>query len=199
MINFGEKNITDEELYEMCLSGDESAWEYLYNHVLQITWWPKWNLRDSQEDLAQSITLFLMDKGIHKVAVKASFRNFVTKVAINKIKDSFKSPIIMRKSIEDPITTQDGESLTAQYTLNDPSPEDVAMDKDLQSLIEKVLKRMPDHCSSVLREYFRYKLGYIEDYNELSTILNRPIGTISAQIKRCLNTFSKQKEIREYL
>ena len=198
MIDFDEKSISNEELYEMCLSSDESAWEYLYNYVLQITWWPKWNLRGSQEDLAQSIILFLMEKGIHKVEVKASFRNFVKKVAINKIKDSFKSPAIERKSIEDQITTQDGESLTAQYPFNAPSPEDVAMEKDLQSLIEKVLKKMPDHCASLLKEYFKYKLGYIEDYNELSAIMNRPIGTISAQIRRCLNTLTKQKEIRNY-
>lgn len=183
----------------MCLSGDESAWGYIYNFILQITRWPKWDLRDAPEDLAQSITLFLMEEGIHKVRIKSSFRSFVKKVAVNKILDSFKTTTAVKKSLDDPITAHNGESLTAQYPMNSSSPEEIAMGKDLLETIGRVLKRMPDYCASVLREFFNYKLGYIEDYSELSTILNRPIGTISAQIRRCLNLLSKQKEIRDYL
>jgi len=66
---------------EMCLRGEEEAWAYVYNMVLGICRWPRWNLRDSAEDLAQAIVLFLLEKGLKECREKPSFRAFVRKVA----------------------------------------------------------------------------------------------------------------------
>ena len=82
MIDFNR--VPDEDLYGMCMNGDEGAWQYMYNFILTICRWDKWNLRDEPEDLAQEITTYLIEKALIKVANKNKFKNFVKVMTINK-------------------------------------------------------------------------------------------------------------------
>jgi hypothetical protein len=56
-----------QDLYGMCLRGDESAWAYIYNYVLTIARSPRFRLREAPEDMAQSIVCHLLEKGIDRL------------------------------------------------------------------------------------------------------------------------------------
>src|SRR4030067_2017746 len=102
----------------MCVRGDEGAWQYMYNFILKICRWEKCNLRDEPEELAQEITLHLIEKALGKVNHKNKFRSFVKTMTINKIKDSFKKPSM--HSIDKPIKNIKGEEFIPEY--KDPRP-----------------------------------------------------------------------------
>jgi len=190
--------VSDSDLFEMCLRGEEEAWAYVYNLVLGICRWPRWNLRDSAEDLAQAIVLFLLEKGLKECREKPSFRAFVRKVAVNKILDSFKTPSRLWKRKWASATSPQAD-ITDRLPSTDPLPEDVLMKKAAFEIVQRVFEKIPRMCREVLTEYFRYKMGFYESYNELSKVLHRPIGTISAQVRRCLDQFSSHKDIRSLI
>lgn len=111
MIDF--KSVKDRDLFEMCQSGDDDAWKYLYTYILEICKWNRWNLSVAPEDLAQDTTLEVIKKGIRAAKKKDSFRYYVKKIAINKIKDSFKAigPKI-KVPVNQPKKSNDSEEFT---------------------------------------------------------------------------------------
>lgn len=192
MINFNA--IPDEDLYGMCVRGDEEAWQYLYNFILAICMWKKWDLRDGPEELAQEITVHLIEKALKKVVKKNRFRVFVKTMAINKIKDSFKTPLI--HSIDKPIKNKKGEEFIPEYA--DPKPlHDISlMNLEIVSIIDTAVKKLPKACQRVINEYLNFKMGIYKDYKELSKVLKMPVPTISSSVRRCLNKLIEFKEIK---
>src|SRR3989304_6713602 len=192
MIDFNA--VPDEDLYGMCINGDEGAWQYLYNFILAICKWEKWDLRDEPQELAQHVTLFLIDKGIKKVREKKKFRNFTKVTTINKIKDSFKTPVA--QSIYAPVRNMKGEEFIPEY--KDPRPlHDTALyNLDVVSIVDTAIEKLSKDCRKVVREYLKFKGGLYKSYKELSKILKMPVPTISSSVRRCLNKLIAFKEIK---
>lgn len=189
--------IPDEDLFGMCIEGDEGAWQYTYNYILTICKWKKWNLRAEPEDLAQKITLHLIEKAIKKVKEKTKFRNFVKVMTINKIKDSFKLSSIQEEPFDKLIKGRNGE----EYTLDFPDPrplhEKALIDLEIVSIIDAAILKLPRPCQKVLKEYLNFKMGHYKDYKELSKVLKMHIPTISSKVRRCLDKLLELKEIKE--
>ncbi|MEW5914728.1 MAG: RNA polymerase sigma factor [Thermodesulfobacteriota bacterium] len=198
MINFSSDNISNQELYEMCAAGDESAWEYVYNYVLSVARWPRWGPRESPEDLAQAIVLHLLEKGMRQVRQPAAFRGYIRRVAVNKILDSFKKRIPDGPRLDAP-QGEDDDSPVLELASPNPDPEAQVMDRDLLAKVGAALLSLPDYCRRVLPQYFRLRLGIIASYQELSKILGSPVGTISAQVRRCLDYVLRQPGLAEGL
>jgi len=194
MIDFNA--VADEDLYGMCKGGDEDVWQYVYNYILTICKWNKWDLDDEPEELAQTITMHLIEKAINKVKEKKKFRNFLKVMTINKIKDSFKSPKIT-ESIDKPRRSKKGEEFVPEYA--DPAPlhDSVLMNLEISSVIDAAIKKLSETCQKIVTEYFNFKLGVYEDYKELSKVLKMPVPTISSSVRRCLNSLIEFKEIKE--
>lgn len=189
--------VLDEDLYGMCVVGDEGAWCYLYNYILIICRWRKWGLRLEPEDLAQQIVLHLIEKALKKVKERSKFRNFVKVMAINKIKDSFKSSTSREESIEKSIKKENGETFTPEFADPRPLHEKVVMNLEIVSIIDAAILKLPESCQKVVREYLKLKMGFYKDYEELSKVLRMHIPTISSKVRRCLNKLLSFKEIRE--
>jgi RNA polymerase sigma factor (sigma-70 family) len=189
----------NEELFHMCLSGDESAWKFVYNYVLSIAHWPRWNLRESPEDLAQAIVLFLLEKGLHQVREPKAFRGFIKRVAVTKILDSFKKKEPEGKSLDTMDNPDDGSSPTKDLPSQNPGPEDHAFSVDFFRSVSQALLSLPEYCRGVLPHYFRYRLGLIGNYEELAAGLGKPMGTVSAQVRRCLDKLTATQEMMEYI
>lgn len=190
--------IEDKTLYERCLAGDEEAWGYVYQYVSRICGYPRWNLGSEAEDAAQSIVKYLIEKGIQKVRQPNRFRSFIKITAINRIKDSYK-----RKEYKYEVCMEDEimeirESET-QAPPRNPGPESAVLQKDLIAAINRELLNLPDFCQKVMPAYFRYKLGLIESYEELSAKLDLPSGTISSYVYRCLKKLRSSKELSAFL
>jgi RNA polymerase sigma factor (sigma-70 family) len=187
----------NEELYRRCVANDEAAWETVYNYVLAIARLPRWRLRESPRDMAQSIVLFLIEKGIGEVRQPAAFRGFIRMVAHRKILDSFKK--------KQPATTQYHADIdymninihdAGQHHPADGPGEDIS--PDLVGIITAALDDLPAYCRQVIPQYFKYKLGFIASFRELSEILASPPGTVSAQITRCLRRLARTPDLITY-
>jgi RNA polymerase sigma factor (sigma-70 family) len=194
MIDFNA--IPDADLYGMCIQGDEGAWRYMYNYILTICRWSKWDLHEEPEEMAQGITLHLIEKAIGKVKEKNKFRNFVKTVSINKIKDSFKT-FRPEASLDDTRRNKKGEEFIPEHM--DPKPlHDISlMNLEIVSVIESAIKQLSHDCQKVVNEYLNYKMGLHKDYKELSNVLKMPVPTVSAKVRRCLDKLIKFKEIKE--
>lgn len=189
--------IPDEDLYGMCLDGDQGAWQYTYNYILTVCNWRKWDLLDEPEELAQQITLHLIEKAIKKIKEKTKFRNFVKVMTINKIKDSFKSSTSREESLEKSIKKGNGEEIPVEYIDPKPLHEKVIIDLEIVSIIDAAIMKLPESCQRVVREYLKLKMGFYKDYKELSKVLKMHIPTISSKVRRCLNKLMELKEMKE--
>jgi hypothetical protein len=114
-----------QDLYGMCLRGDESAWAYIYNYVLTIARSPRFRLREAPEDMAQSIVCHLLEKGIDRLHDHRAFRGYVRRVSINLILDSLKRKIPYTMSLDIP-PGGDRASLPDPVSDN-PGPEDMTL------------------------------------------------------------------------
>lgn len=193
MIDF--KTVSDEDIYGMCIQGDEDAWRYVYNFILAICKWNKWDLKDDPEEMAQDISMHLIEKAIRKVKEKTKFRSFVKVTTINKIKDSFKG-MKADRSLQAPLKNSKGEDFVPEY--QDPAPlhDNVLAGLETVSIIESAVKKLSEACQRVITEYFNFKLGIYKDYKELSRVLKMPIPTISSSVRRCLNKLIELREIK---
>ena len=189
--------IPDQDLYGMCVEGDQGAWQYMYNYILIVCKWRKWNLSDEPEELAQQIALHLIEKAIKKIKEKTKFRNFVTVMTINKIKDSFKSSTFREEPLEKSIKKGNGEEIPVEYIDPRPLHEKVIMDLEIVSIIDAAILKLPESCQKVVREYLKLKMGFYNDYKELSKVLKMHIPTISSKVRRCLNKLMELKEMKE--
>jgi RNA polymerase sigma factor (sigma-70 family) len=192
MIDFN--TIADKDLYEMCIQGDEDAWQYVYNFILTICKWGKWNLNDEPSEFAQQITLHLIEKGIKRVREKMKFRNLIKVMAINKIKDSFKRTII--SSIEEPAKNKKGEEFLPEYADPQTTHDISIMNIQMVVVVREAITKLSQDCQRVVNEYLNYKMGEYKDYKELSRVLGMPVPTISSLVRRCIDKLLAFKEIK---
>jgi len=180
------RRVSDEDLYQMCLRGEEEAWGYVYHYLLSIVRWPRWQLYDAPEDMAQTVVESLIAGKIGKVRTPQAFRAFLRQVAINAIKDHFKkmSHPIRRTQ---PLATDDPDRRPIDPPDSDPDPEARSMSKDLLQLVDRLLDELPRYCRRTLTHYFAKIMGFIKDYQELADILDQSVSTTSVQVKRCLD------------
>jgi len=199
VISINYQALPAEDLHQMCLRGDQGAWTFIYNYVLAICRWKKWNLRDDPQDLAQAIVIHLIEKGIDNLRDEKAFLAFVKRLAVNHILDSFKTPNPRMCSLDQPQKDGKGDEYNEEYPDPKSSLEQEAELREMIEVIDRYFCRIPKYCRSVLTCYFQMKLGLYQDYQEISRVLKSPVGTISAQVRRCLNAFIRIKEIRELL
>jgi len=189
--------ISDNDLYDMCNEGDEGAWQYTYNFILTICEWKKWNFAEPGE-LAQEVTLYLLGEAIKKVKEKNKFRNFVKVVTINKIKDYFrKTSSLMIEPLEKSVKNKRGEEFVWEYPDPEPTPDHPLILLEEVAIIDEAIKKLPQPCGSVVREYLNFKMGIYKDYKELSRVLKMPVPTISSRVSRCLKKLLQFKEIKQ--
>jgi RNA polymerase sigma factor (sigma-70 family) len=192
--------VSDADLYGMCLAGEEGAWRYLYNYILTVCRWKKWDLPD-YEEMAQQITLHVIEKAIKKAKEKDKFRGFIKKTAVNKIKDSFKIKLLRGAPIERFIVDKNGKELILEMRDPKPTQEKVFMDLEVVSVIDTAIRKLPRPCQRVVQEYLKYKMGLYEDYRELSKVLKMRVPTVSTKVRRCIDkllTFREIKELTRY-
>ena len=193
-----QASVTDQALYERCLAGDETAWGYVYQYVLKLCSSPQWRLENEAEDMAQVIVKSLIEKGLQKVEHPENFRRFIKGLTVNRIKDSYK-----RKEVKYEVCVEDEileiKARQARAAKSNPGPEHAVLQKYLIEAINKEILNLPDFCQKVMPGYFRYKLGLIESYQELSRNLDLPTGTISSYVYRCLKILRKSKALQAFL
>lgn len=192
-------SISDSDLYERCCKMDQTAWAYLYNYVLSITRWPRWNLGHESEDIAQTVALSLMEKGLELLKEETSFRSFVKRVTVNRILDHYKKKKGVPLSSEGQVMDKSGKNPQATLGSSDPGPEDHVGARGALSVFLSILKDLPEYCRRVIKRYMAYQMGEILSYEEMAQGLNLSVSTVGVQIKRCKDMIRQDERFRDLL
>lgn len=160
------KNLKEENLIARAKDGDKYAFEILINknfsilkgYVLKLTC-----NKDLTEDIIQD-TLLSAVININKFTPKAKFSTWLIKIATNKYRD------YLRKVKETDILLN---VIPSSYCL-----EDVVIKKNEIEEVLKILKDMPNdkRVVFILKHYYGYS------YDEISNIVDCPIGTVRSRL-----------------
>ena len=187
----------DEErkLIELCKRYDKYAFMELYKtyekYLYSLCFSYVQNSQDSL-DLVQEIYIKIFNN-INKFDTNKSFRSWIRKIAVNTCLN-FKRTI-KNNTISMNAYINDDEEIALCDTIS--SDEDVLQDvicTENKMLIKKYIKEIPEEYRIIII------LRYYEDlsYNEISEIINVPIGTVKTKIYRAKALLRKKlKNIME--
>ncbi len=181
--------IPDIDLIRQALAGDQQG----YREILKRYRAPLYNLlfrmvhnKMEAEDLVQEAFI----KAFGALATfndEYAFSTWLFKIAINNCIDHFRKKRLKTFSLDKPIDARDGE---IRRELPDVTyqPENTLLSKEKTQLIEQAIQNLPEkYRISIILRHTEEK-----SYEEISQILNIPLGTVKARIFRAREMLKKQ-------
>jgi RNA polymerase sigma-70 factor, ECF subfamily len=174
-------NLTDEELVNNFLAGDNPAFEDLlkrylkpiYNFLYRLT-----NGSSATDDITQD-TFIKVWKNLRRFDQSRNFKTWIFTIAKNTAFD------YLKKKKEIPFSTfadEEGENWLENIAEDNFLPNEILERKDLAEELDDILKKLPPHYRAILllhyKEYF--------SLHEIAEILGVPYNTIKSQHQRGL-------------
>ena len=174
---------------ENALSGDEKAYEELltrykygiYNLIYQMI-----KNKEETEDLVQE-TFIKAFNSLESYNDQFAFSTWLYKIAYNHCIDAIRKKKLNTIPIDRPVPLNEGE---VKHQIRDyaPGPEGDYIFAESQKHIKKCIENLPEKYRRAIL------LRHQEDrsYEEISQILNIPLGTVKARIFRAREILKKQ-------
>lgn len=161
--------------------GDQSAFEdvvsFYQNKVYQICYRMIGNAHEA-EDLAQEAFVRAYTN-IHSFDEKRKFSTWIYRIATNLSIDRIrkKKPDYY---LDAELQGADGLNMYSQLSNDDPLPHEEVETLELQAYLQKQIESLPEKYRSVIT------LRYVDDLSlqEISEVLDMPIGTVKTRIHR---------------
>ncbi len=183
--NFSENAKNDLRLVGRAIAGEQKAYAELmarYRDAIYFILLKMVNNRDDANDLAIE-TFAKAFQNLEKYKPDYAFSTWLFKIATNNCIDYIRKKKLKTFSI-DQVSGEDGEnSRPWEIAGNSPTPEESMIKKQKTSLLKNVVDKLP----------IRYRklviLRYFEElsYEEISSQLDIPLGTVKAQLFRAHN------------
>ena len=162
----------DHRLVELSLSGDDMAFEYLFNRygdAIRRLFLQRSTSVEDTEDLLQE-TFIKVYVNLHRYSADYTFGQWVYTIARN-------THIDFERRRQEDLSIDDKFSAPAAST---PSPEESLISMQQRTQIEHYIECLP----SQYRQLF--KMRFVEDYSydEIAEKLHLPMGTVKTQIHR---------------
>lgn len=171
----------NDQLIRRALSGDQSAYEDLmkrYHHGIYVMIYQMIKNREETEDLVQE-TFMKAFNALRYYNAQFAFSTWLYKIAYNNCIDSIRKRKLKTLPLDRPIQHADGES--AQDIRDDStSPEKDYLFAEKRQHIQNAI----DGLAPIYREVIRLRHQEERSYEEISELLNLPIGTVKARIFR---------------
>lgn len=183
----------DAYLVQRTLEGDIRAFEALIdkykNMVFTISFRMLGNHTDA-EDASQEVFLRLYNS-LSKYNSNHKFSNWLYQITMNICRDELRKRKSTKTSLslDEPIREEDGKDIASLIPDEYNLPERVAEENELRNRLELAIQRLPKDYKEPL--VLRYTKGL--SYEDISSILKLPIGTVKIRIHRA------RKMIREML
>ena len=171
------------------LKGDQNAYAdivNLYQHKLYQICYRMLGNKQEAEDIAQEafVRAYI---NLHSYDQKRKFSTWIYRIATNLCIDRIrkKKPDYY---LDAEVAGTDGLDMYSQIAADEQLPEDVVAQMELQDRIQYEISRLPDKYRSVI------VLKYIEELSlqEISEILDMPLGTVKTRIHRGREALRKQ-------
>lgn len=174
------------------LDGDQEA----YRNILERYRGPIFSViyrmvrnRPQTEDLVQE-TFIKAFASLESFNEEYAFSTWLYKIAVNNCIDYFRKKRLATFPIDKPIKSKNGE-FQREFPDNTNSPEKKLLSKEKRNIIEEAIAELPEkyRISIILR--------HSEDrsYEEISEILEIPLGTVKARIFRAREMLKKKLRV----
>ncbi len=184
-----EKRKEDSRLIQSALKGDEKAYETLLKKYKNLVFTIMMKMvRNPQE--AEDLTQEAFMKAFNSLSSfneEFAFSTWLMKIATNNCIDYLRKRKLKTYSINEPIQYKD-EQIEVEIPDEEPSPEKSVLQSERKKLIEEAIDQLPERYRYVI--ILRHKEE--KSYEEISEILNLPLGTVKAQIFRAREVLNKK-------
>ena len=147
--------------------------ESLYFMLLKMV-----NNKDDADDL--TIEAFgKAFKSLHQYTPNFAFSTWLFKIATNNCIDFMRKKRV-NYSLDKPMDNEEGTGMSINIKADDPDPEQHIIKKEKVKMMREVVDKLKPHYKQLV------EMRYFEElsYEEISKILNLPIGTVKAQLFR---------------
>lgn len=189
-----ESSLQDAKWVEQALAGDDRIYKmFMQKYERALFFFIVKMVRDREiiPDLIQEIFVKAFSN-LGTFNPQYAFSTWLYRIATNHTIDYLRKKRLQTYSIDEPISTKDGE---VQIEIPDNN---FAADKDVQhqersAIISQAIKSLPEKYQMVI------KMRHMEEksYDEIALVLNLPLGTVKAHIFRArelLYKFLKDKQ-----
>ena len=194
--NASASSLEDDEWVQKAVSGNQEAFKKLMDkyqtplqfHVLKMV-----KDREQVEDLVQEAFMKAF-KNLSSYNTDYAFSTWVYRITTNHTIDYLRKKKLQTTSIDEPLKTKDGE-----LSMELPDHSQLA-DRDIQrkqrkKIITKAIENLPEKYRQVI------EMRHLEElsYQEISDLLDLPLGTVKAHIFRAREMLYKSlKDKREH-
>ena len=193
--NASESSLEDDVLVKQAIGGDEQSYKQLvekYRRALHFHILKMVSDREQVEDLVQETFVKAFDN-LNSYNTNYAFSTWLYRIATNHTIDYLRKKKLQTLSIDEPVKTKSGEM---EMQLPDDS---ARTDRDI---IQKQRKKMVQQAIAELPKKYRkvIQLRHMEEksYQEISEVLDKPLGTVKAHIFRAREMLYKAlKDKRE--
>ncbi len=174
----------DAYLVQRTLEGDVRAFEALVdkykNMVFTISFRMLGNHADA-EDASQEVFLRLFNS-LKKYNSNHKFSNWLYQITMNICRDELRKRKSAKGtvSLDEPLKDQEGKDVASLVSDDYNLPEKIVEENELRDKLEMAIQKLPSDYREPLA--LRYTKGL--SYEDISSILKLPVGTVKVRIHR---------------
>jgi len=178
-------DLSEEELIERCLRGEDEAWAILYKRFYDYIFHLvkgknyRFSLEDTQ-DITHEVFMDLV-KGLPSFRKRSVLKTYIYSLTLNRIRQHYRKYLTVKRGGQvEKTSLEEMELDLADQRINNPEQE--ILDQDELELVREGVKRLPRELKEVIR--LRYEEGL--KYREIADYLGIPEGSVGALIQKAL-------------
>ncbi len=177
------------QLIKRAINGDQRAYEAIlkrYKNGISSMIYQMIKNREETEDLVQE-TFMKAFNSLERYNDHYAFSTWLYKIAFNHCIDAIRKKKLKTLPLDKPIQLREGE-VHHQISNNCPTPEGDLLFAEKKRLIQKTIDSLPERYRTAI--ILRHQQE--RSYEEISQILNIPLGTVKARIFRAREMLKKK-------
>jgi len=185
----------DRILIKDALQGNQRAYDELINKYRGSVYNLVYRMienRQEAEDIVQE-TFIKAFNALKTFNEEFAFSTWLFKIATNNCIDTLRKRKLQTYSLDTPVQTKNGE-VSRDFADDRYSPEKSTISTESTSIILEAVEALPQKYQHVINMRHRED----KSYEEISEILNIPIGTVKARIFRARELLKKKLKERGY-
>lgn len=179
--NASASSLEDDKLVKQAKKGSNDAFNKLvskYREQLHFHIGKMIRDREQVEDLVQEVFMKAFDN-LESYNTQYAFSTWIYRIATNHTIDYLRKKKLKTLSINDPVTTKDGE-MNVQLPDENFETDRAIIRKQRKKMIESAISNLPEKYRDVIRMRHMEEMSY----QEISDELDLPLGTVKAHIFR---------------
>ena len=182
------ENLSEKARYDYVLvrravdKHDQKAYAELMGRYRDSIYFMLLKMINNKDD-AEDLTIEAFGKAFHRLkqyTPNYAFSTWLFKIASNNCIDWIRKQKKKMLSIDNPVSTGDGEEMTIEIRSHGPDPQDVVIREQKNELMREVVEKLKPRYRTLIE--LRYYKEY--SYEEIATELDLPLGTVKAQLFR---------------